>query len=132
DEVERRGYSRYDDIAVAGALVKLGDRLRERATTANNVGAGTPPNPARPKPGTIAYPNFIHREALKLATSPTFTVTFYNVAEALGETIEDVKTALLAKQRERLGRLRPGKALKADVVLDRLDFSDMMATTAQS
>ncbi|MBA3825613.1 MAG: hypothetical protein H0X24_17165 [Ktedonobacterales bacterium] len=132
DEVERRGYGRYDDIAVAGALVQLGDRLREKATTANNVGSGTPPNPAKPKPGTLQYPNYVHREALRLATSPTFTVTFYNVAEALGETIEDVKTALFAKQRERLGRLRPGKALKADVVLDRLDFSDMMVATTQS
>ncbi|MBA3822592.1 MAG: hypothetical protein H0X24_01655 [Ktedonobacterales bacterium] len=117
DEVERRGYGRYDDIAVAGALVKLGDRLREKATLSNTAAPGTG-SPVRtpPKPGTKRFNEWVYDTAQRLLGEKRMTI--FNIAQEMEIEPQLVQDAITALQKERVRRLKPGKDLVSDPVLD--------------
>jgi hypothetical protein len=134
-ELEDQGYAHAADTDVAHALVVLGDRIRQRTqmqtSTAPGNGQRRTDNPARPKPGSIAYANYIHKEALALVSRPAFQVSFVNIADALQEPVDDVIAALWMRQKPRRNRRADGKTVKPDAVLDRLDFSEQIAAEAQ-
>ncbi|MBA3822628.1 MAG: hypothetical protein H0X24_01835 [Ktedonobacterales bacterium] len=119
DELERRGYGRYDDIAVAGALVQLGDRLREKATLSNSAAPGTgTPVRTPPKPGTKRFNEWVYTTAQGLLGEERLTI--FNIAQELKVDAQLVQEAIAALKQERIRRLKPGKELNADPVLDLL------------
>ena len=107
-----------------------------KVTMSNNMAEPTPqseePAPrAKPKPGTLAFNAYVYREASRFAATPRSDVSFYNIAQLLGENIEDIKAALFAKRRDQLARLAPGKKLNPDPLLDKLDFSEMLEASTK-
>ncbi|MBA3822433.1 MAG: hypothetical protein H0X24_00855 [Ktedonobacterales bacterium] len=116
-ELERRDYGRYDDIAVAGALVKLGDRLREKATLSTSAAPGTPVR-TPPKPGTKRFNEWVYTTAQRLLSEDRMTI--FNIAQELKVDAQLVQTAIEALKGERIRWLKPGKELTPDPVLDTL------------
>jgi hypothetical protein len=116
-EVARRGYGRYDDVAVAGALVQLGDRLRERVPLATSAAPGTgTPVRTPPKSGTKRFNDWIYSTAQRLLGEDRMTI--FNIAQELQVEPQAVQDAVTALKMERIRRLKPGKELTPDPVLD--------------
>jgi hypothetical protein len=118
-ELARRGYAPISEVEVARALVRLGDRLATRGILANTVAAGGgAPVRTPPKPGTKRFNEWVYTTAQRLLGEDRMTI--FNIAQELKVDAQLVQAAIEALKGERIRRLKPGKELTPDPVLDML------------
>ena len=117
-ELDDQGYGQVAETDVAQALVALGNRLREKASISHSVAAGTEQPGAKtpPKPGTKRFNAVVYSTAQRLLSEDRMTI--FNIARTLQVDPQFVQDAIAALQQERVRRLKPGKDLAPDPVLD--------------
>jgi hypothetical protein len=117
-ELTAQGYPRVTETAVARALVTLGTRIQRDAAFSTSAAAGNGQSGAKaaPRPGTKKFNALVYDTAKRLLGEDRMTI--FNIAQEMQVDPQAVQDAIAALKQERISRLKPGKELEPDPVLD--------------
>ena len=92
-------------------------RVTSGASFSTNAPQRAPANPAQPAPGSKKFSAALY-DAARGVTQSGKTLSIYELSQAMGQPTEVIQETIERLKTERLGKLRPGKPLAPDPILD--------------